>query len=206
MSPVSSRCSSTVRSSNNPRSSGSTPMRRFNSSGLAAAFRPHTVTSPAVGASNPVIIFTVVDFPAPFGPRNAQIAPAATSRLSPFTAVNSPKRRVKLRQEIISSIVTAAQQKRDAAWSLVNKKGMSDNPDANTANDQEIRRRLCGDVLGGYERWHSESDRRRVQGYYFESASVSKIEEREPHGCVQWYVHDSRDAPTRRTLMEHHVE
>src|ERR1035437_2711654 len=114
MSPVSSRCSSTVRSSNKPRSSGSTPMRRFNSSGLAAAFRPHTVTSPDVGPSNPVIICTVVDLPAPFGPRNAQIAPAATSRFSPFTAVNSPKRRDRLRQEIICTIVTAAATKRDA--------------------------------------------------------------------------------------------
>ena len=83
---------------------------------------------------------------------------------------------------------------------------MSDNPDANTANDQEIRRRLCGDVLGGYERWHSESDRRRAKRYYFESSSVSEIEESETNGFVQWYVHDFRDAATRRTLMEHHVE
>src|ERR1035438_10012605 len=83
---------------------------------------------------------------------------------------------------------------------------MSDNPDANTANDQEIRRRLCGDVLGGYERWHSESDRRRAKRYYFESSSVSEIEESETNGFLQWYVHDFRDAATRRTLMEHHVE
>jgi hypothetical protein len=33
--------------------------------------------------------------------------------LSPLTAVNSPKRRVKLWQEIISSIVTAAAAKGD---------------------------------------------------------------------------------------------
>src|ERR1035438_4439396 len=83
---------------------------------------------------------------------------------------------------------------------------MSDNPDANTANDQEIRRRLCGDVLGGYERWHSESDRRRAKRYYFESSSASEAGQGELNGFLQWYVHDFRDAATRRTLMEHYYE
>src|ERR1035441_8628469 len=83
---------------------------------------------------------------------------------------------------------------------------MPKNSDTNTANDQEIRRRLCADVLGGYERWHSESDRRRAKRYYFESSSASEADESEINGFLQWYVHDFRDAATRRTLMEHHYE
>ena len=83
---------------------------------------------------------------------------------------------------------------------------MPKNSDTNTANDREIRRRLCADVLGGNERWHSESDRRRAQRYYFESSSASEADESEIGGFLQWYVHDFRDAATRRTLMEHHYE
>ncbi len=83
---------------------------------------------------------------------------------------------------------------------------MPDNPDPNTPDDQEIRSRLCGDVLGGYERWHTDSDRRRAKRYYFESSSASEADESEINGFLQWYVHDFRDAATRRTLMEHHVE
>src|ERR1019366_6744427 len=151
---VSSRCSSTVRSSNKPRSSGSTPMRRFNSSGLAAELRPHTVTSPAEGASRPVIIFTVVDLPAPFGPRNAQMAPAATSRLSPSTAVKSPKRRVRLRQEIILSIVTVAATKRDAAKPLPT-------PALNFLSQFRSGRRIDGYAARGYRARPGRSSRRR---------------------------------------------
>ena len=83
---------------------------------------------------------------------------------------------------------------------------MPNNPDTQPTNDQEIRRRLCADVFSGYERWHSESDRRRAKRYYFESTANVEIEESEINGFLQWYVHDFRDAATRRTLMEHHVE
>ena len=38
------------------------------------------------GRSIPVIIFTVVDFPAPFGPRNPTISPAPTRKLTSTTA------------------------------------------------------------------------------------------------------------------------
>ena len=67
--------------------------RRFAASvpaDCAAASSPHTSTVPEVGGSRPVSIFTVVDFPAPFGPRKTQIAPASTSRFRPSTAVKSP--------------------------------------------------------------------------------------------------------------------
>ena len=52
--------------------------------------RPKTRTSPAPGASRPRIILMVVDFPAPFGPRNPRISPGATSKEMPLTASTSP--------------------------------------------------------------------------------------------------------------------
>jgi len=73
-------------------------------------------------------------------------------------------------------------------------------------NDQEIRRRLAADVLGGRERWHTDSDSRRAKRYYFESSSKVEIDESEISGFLQWYTHDFRDAATRRTLVEHHLE
>ena len=88
------------RSSKSPRSSGKTPRRFFTSTASTVTRWPHTVTSPEVGASRPVSILTVVDFPAPFGPRQAQMAPRSTESEIPLTAVKSPNRLVKLRQEI----------------------------------------------------------------------------------------------------------
>jgi len=49
---------------------------------------------PEVGASRPVNILMVVDFPAPFGPRNPKNCPASTRRFTLSTAVKSPNRRV----------------------------------------------------------------------------------------------------------------
>src|SRR5260370_36774651 len=77
-------------------------MRCLTASGSLTTFRPHTTASPEVGASNPVSILTVVDFPAPLGPRKAQIVPMATSRVRWSTAVKPPKRRVRSRQELIN--------------------------------------------------------------------------------------------------------
>ena len=51
---------------------------------------------PEVGASRPVSILMVVDLPAPLGPRKPKNWPGATERLTPETAVKSPKRRVRL--------------------------------------------------------------------------------------------------------------
>ena len=50
---------------------------------------------PEVGASRPVSILMVVDLPAPLGPRKPKNWPGATVRLTSWTAVNSPKRRVR---------------------------------------------------------------------------------------------------------------
>jgi hypothetical protein len=51
---------------------------------------PLTVTEPLVGSDRPATMRMVVVLPAPFGPRNPKIAPAAAVRLSPSTAVKSP--------------------------------------------------------------------------------------------------------------------
>src|SRR5450756_400528 len=83
---------------------------------------------------------------------------------------------------------------------------MPKNPDANAANDQETRRRLCDDVIAGLERWHTDSDKRRAKRYYFETTANVQADESEISGFLQWYVHDFRDAATGRTLMEHHLE
>ena len=50
--------------------------------------------APDVGARSPESIFTVVDLPAPLGPRKAQIVPFATSREREFTAATVPNRLV----------------------------------------------------------------------------------------------------------------
>ncbi|MGD0774580.1 MAG: hypothetical protein ABSC05_17345 [Candidatus Solibacter sp.] len=76
----------------------------------------------------------------------------------------------------------------------------------NSDTDREIRGRLCTDVLDGHQRWHSESDRRRAKRYYFESSSAVEADDSEINGFLQWYVHDFRDAATRRTLMEHYSD
>jgi hypothetical protein len=49
---------------------------------------------PELGASNPVNILMVVDFPAPFGPRKPKNCPALTRKSTESTAVKAPNRRV----------------------------------------------------------------------------------------------------------------
>src|SRR5437667_12712691 len=53
--------------------------------------KPQTLTRPDVGARNPVIIFMVVDLPAPLGPRKPKTSPRSTTRSMPATAVIGPK-------------------------------------------------------------------------------------------------------------------
>ena len=52
---------------------------------------------PASRAADPVSIFIVVVFPHPFGPRNPKISPRSMVKLTPSTAVKSPKRQVRSR-------------------------------------------------------------------------------------------------------------
>ena len=53
--------------------------------------KPATSTVPLVGGIKPVIIFIVVDFPAPLGPRNPSISPCSTEKVKDETAGKSPK-------------------------------------------------------------------------------------------------------------------
>src|SRR5450631_925852 len=54
---------------------------------------PRISIRPELGASSPVSILMVVDFPARLGPRKPKNCPGATRRLTPSTATSSPKRR-----------------------------------------------------------------------------------------------------------------
>ena len=51
---------------------------------------PSTRTDPATGGNRPAIVFTSVDFPEPFVPSTASVAPRPTSRLSPSTTGRPP--------------------------------------------------------------------------------------------------------------------
>ena len=51
---------------------------------------PPMVTVPDVAERQPVIMFMVVDFPAPFGPQNPQTVPSLTEKLILSTALWSP--------------------------------------------------------------------------------------------------------------------
>jgi hypothetical protein len=83
---------------------------------------------------------------------------------------------------------------------------MTKDPDASPENDNQIHRRLANDLLGGRERWHTASDRRRAKRYYFETTGDVDADESEIGGFLQWYSHDFRDAATGRTLVEHYFE
>src|SRR5690242_697325 len=52
---------------------------------------PHTRARPDVGARYPVIIFIVVDLPAPFGPRKPSTSPFGTIKETSSTAASGPK-------------------------------------------------------------------------------------------------------------------
>ena len=66
-------------------------MRRFAAMGLAAMSSPPTAMRPESAERKPVTIFIVVDFPAPFGPRNPSTSPRRTEKLMPSTALIGPK-------------------------------------------------------------------------------------------------------------------
>ena len=109
-SPYSSPCS---RSSSRPVWRGSsaascnaTPMRNRTAPGSRATSKPATVAVPPVGVSNVHSMRTVVDLPAPFGPKNAKISPRPTSRSTPSTAVNSPNVRTSDRRLIAGSLMS----------------------------------------------------------------------------------------------------
>lgn len=69
--------------------SSSAPTSR-NGARCRAYGRPFTERAPAIGRSSPMIIRIVVDFPAPFGPRNPVTTPGRTVKSTPSTAALPP--------------------------------------------------------------------------------------------------------------------
>src|SRR4029453_12181675 len=53
---------------------------------------PNTSTRPPLGGVRPAMMFKSVDFPQPLGPTNETKVPAATSSVTPSTAVSAPNR------------------------------------------------------------------------------------------------------------------
>src|SRR5579863_4987355 len=95
MRPAKLRNSAPVRRPKSAMPSGTTPIWRLTSTGCASRSRPRISIFPELGASSPVNILIVVDFPAPLGPRKPKNCPGATRRSTPSTATSSPKRRVR---------------------------------------------------------------------------------------------------------------
>src|ERR1700722_3761522 len=104
MRPAKLRNSAPVRRPNSAMPSGTTPIWRLTSTGLALRSIPRISIRPELGASRPVSILIVVDLPAPLGPRKPKNCPGATRRSMPSTARSSPKRRVKPWVEIVGAI------------------------------------------------------------------------------------------------------
>src|SRR6266567_3073654 len=64
---------------------------------------PRISIRPELGASSPVSILMVVDFPAPLGPRKPKNCPGATRKSTLSTAISSPNRRVKPCVEMVGA-------------------------------------------------------------------------------------------------------
>src|SRR5271170_1316123 len=95
MRPTKFRYSEPVSRPNSAMPSGTTPIWRFTATESCVRSMPRICRRPEEGASRPVSILMVVDFPAPLGPRNLKNWPGATRRLTSCTAIKSPKRRVR---------------------------------------------------------------------------------------------------------------
>src|SRR5271163_1358130 len=107
MRPTKFRYSEPVRRPKSAMPSGTTPIWRFTSTESCVKSMPRTCMRPDEGASRPVNILMVVDFPAPLGPRNPKNWPAATRRFTSCTAIKSPKRRVRCSVEIAGAAMVA---------------------------------------------------------------------------------------------------
>src|ERR1700722_13948543 len=107
MRPTKFKYSAPVSRPNKAMPSGTTPIWRFTSIAFTARSRPRTSMRPVVGASRPVSILMVVDFPAPLGPRNPKNWPGATRRFTSCTATKSPKRRGRCSVEIAGAAIVA---------------------------------------------------------------------------------------------------
>src|SRR5580658_2832791 len=99
------------------------PMFWRTASGSRATSKPATVARPAEGLSRPHSIRMVVDFPAPFGPRNPKTSPRRTERLSWSTATKLPNRltRFSMTTELGTTEFSASGMERFLAGHRVNK-------------------------------------------------------------------------------------
>jgi hypothetical protein len=66
---------------------------------------PNTESSPPVLGDMHCIIFIVVVLPAPLGPRNPNISPSSTVKLTLSTAINSPNRFSRFEAAIMETII-----------------------------------------------------------------------------------------------------
>ncbi len=87
---MSCRFSRPVATGSTPERWVTTPIARRTASGRRSTSMPATVALPPSGRARVVRIFTVVDFPAPFGPSSPNTVPGATEMLTPSRACTSP--------------------------------------------------------------------------------------------------------------------
>ncbi len=70
-------------------------MERRTESASRTTSCPATRAVPSVGRNRVVSIRTMVDLPAPLGPRNPKISPSSTTRSTPSTARRDPNVRTR---------------------------------------------------------------------------------------------------------------
>ncbi len=87
MRPASRRFSAAVAIGSVPGRWATTPIARRTRSGSAATSIPATRAEPESAAARVERIFTVVDLPAPFGPRSPNTVPGAARKLNPRNAL-----------------------------------------------------------------------------------------------------------------------
>ena len=80
-------------------------MDLLTSSGAFRTSKPHTSADPSLGDRKPTIIFIVVDFPAPFGPKKPKTSPIFAEKVTLSTTVRGPNCFVKPFIEMAGFIV-----------------------------------------------------------------------------------------------------
>ena len=73
-----------------PSGTSTTPPLTISKGFLPTMDSPLKRTSPATGFMTPMIVFMVVDLPAPLAPMSVTIFPSGTERLTPFSALMFP--------------------------------------------------------------------------------------------------------------------
>src|ERR1035437_8420191 len=84
-------------------------MRRRASSGCNCMSKPHTRAQPEVGFIRPASIFSVVVFPAAFGPSIAKNSPRGAVSVTSLTATRSPNFLTRLMTSIMACVSRTAQ-------------------------------------------------------------------------------------------------